>query len=65
MTKCHVELLPAAWQDVDHTYNAPFCGRRRLGHETRVLSPVMMICYTNHGSVRYTTETVEVSGGAV
>ena len=31
----------------------------------KVLSPELDVCYTNHGSVRYTTETVEVSGGAV
>ena len=48
-----------------HSYNPPFCERHRRGYETRVLSPVKLVCYTVHGSVRYTTQTVEVSGGAV
>ena len=48
-----------------HVYNPPFCERHRRGYETRVLSPEIDVCYTVHGSVRYTTETVEMSGGAV
>ena len=39
--------------------------RNRRGYETQVLSPEIDVCYTVHGSARYTTETVEVSGGAV
>ena len=31
----------------------------------RVLSPLKIVCYTVHGGVRQTTQTVEVSGGAV
>ena len=30
-----------------------------------VLSPLKIVCYTVHGGVRQTTQTVEVSGGAV
>ena len=48
-----------------HSYNPPFCERQRRGYETQALSLVIKICYTVHGSARYTTETVEVSGGAV
>ena len=48
-----------------HFYNPPFCERHRRGYETQVLSPEIDVCYTVHGSARYTTETVEVSGGAV
>lgn len=48
-----------------HIYNPPYCERHRRGYETRVLSPKIDVCYTVHGSARYTIETVEVSGGIV
>jgi len=39
--------------------------RHQRGYETRALSLVKIVCYTVYGSVRYTTQAVEVSGGVV